>query len=103
MNSSPQNLRSKMSCEVEEIPDALERLLKGSNGAIFKTAQALQKLDPCIVTTIARGSSDHAATYLKYAIELIANIPVASIGPSIASIYNTSLKLDNSASISISQ
>ncbi len=103
MNSNPQNLRSKMRCEIEEIPAALERLLNCSNGVTFEAAQALQKQDPRFITTIARGSSDHAATYLKYAIELVAKVPVASIGPSIASIYGTSLKLDHSASISISQ
>ena len=52
---------------------------------------------------MARGSSDHAAAFLKYAIELAAGVPVASLGPSIASIYGARLKLAQSASIAISQ
>jgi glucosamine--fructose-6-phosphate aminotransferase (isomerizing) len=99
----PCDAYSRMRHEIEEIPDALRRLLSGSNGAIFAAAHELKKLDPRFVTTIARGSSDHAASYLKYAIELVANIPVASIGPSIASIYGVSLRLERSVSISISQ
>jgi glucosamine--fructose-6-phosphate aminotransferase (isomerizing) len=63
----------------------------------------MKSINPRFITTIARGSSDHAAAYLKYAIELTANIPVASIGPSIASIYNASLKMDDSVSLAISQ
>ena len=38
-------------------------------------------LDPRFVTTVARGSSDHAAAFLKYAIELTAGVPVASRRP----------------------
>jgi glucosamine--fructose-6-phosphate aminotransferase (isomerizing) len=56
-----------------------------------------------MVATIARGSSDHAAAFLKYAIELTAGVPVASIGPSIMSIYGRELRLDGCAAISISQ
>ncbi len=53
--------------------------------------------------TIARGSSDHAALFLKYAIELQAGRPVASLGPSLASIYGAELKLGGAAAIAISQ
>ena len=97
------DVHSKMRSEIEDIPDALRRLLNSSNGPVFTAAQELRKLDPRFITTIARGSSDHAAAYLKYEIELVANIPVASIGPSIASIYGKLLRLEKSASISISQ
>jgi glucosamine--fructose-6-phosphate aminotransferase (isomerizing) len=53
--------------------------------------------------TVARGSSDHAATYLKYAVELAAGVPVASVGPSVASVYGRSLRLTRSACVAISQ
>ncbi len=43
------------------------------------------------------------ATYLKYASELLLGVPVASLGPSIASIYNTPLRLRGAGCISISQ
>ena len=63
----------------------------------------LRARDPAVIATIARGSSDHAATYLKYAVELVAGIPVASVGPSIASIYGRPLRLPRGACIGISQ
>ena len=57
----------------------------------------LRAAQPVMVATIARGSSDHAAAYLKYAIELIAGVPVASIGPSIMSIYGRELQARRAA------
>jgi len=52
---------------------------------------------------IGRGSSDHAGVFGKYLIEIEANIPVSSAAPSVASVYNKQLKLDNSLVIVISQ
>jgi glucosamine--fructose-6-phosphate aminotransferase (isomerizing) len=89
--------------EIAEIPEATARLLDQSGAALGEAGAALRALDPAFLTTVARGSSDHAAAFLKYAVELAAGRPVASLGPSIASIYRAKLKLDNSASISISQ
>lgn len=103
MNQAATKITSNMRREIEEIPAALVRLLSNSKAAIEAAAQELKDIDPRFVATIARGSSDHAAAYLKYAIELTANIPVASIGPSIASIYGASLKMDKSVSLAISQ
>ena len=89
--------------EIAEIPEATARLLDQSGTALAKAGAALGALDPAFLTTVARGSSDHAAAFLKYAVELGAGLPVASLGPSIASIYGARLKLAKSASISISQ
>jgi len=89
--------------EIAEIPEATSRLLDQSGDALKEAGQALRGLDPAFLTTVARGSSDHAAAFLKYVIELTAGVPVASLGPSIASIYGAKLKLAKSASISISQ
>ncbi len=76
-----------MAREIREIPQATARLLGEGQAAFAAAGSELRDIDPLFVTTIARGSSDHAATFLKYAIELTAGIPVASLGPSIASVY----------------
>lgn len=55
------------------------------------------------VVTIARGSSDHAATYAKYAIESKANLSVASAAPSVMTLYGAHLKLDRALVIAFSQ
>ena len=95
--------QSHMAREVAEIPEAARRFLDGSRDAVLAAAAALRDRQPMVVTTVARGSSDHAATYLKYAIELEQGIPVASLGPSIASIYQRPLHLAQGACIGISQ
>ncbi|WP_269932783.1 SIS domain-containing protein [Aminobacter sp. HY435] len=89
--------------EIAEIPEATTRLLEGSAKELAETGEHLKRANPRFVTTVARGSSDHAASFLKYAIELNAGLPVASIGPSISSIYGARLKLADSACLAISQ
>jgi glucosamine--fructose-6-phosphate aminotransferase (isomerizing) len=67
-------------------------------------AQRLRMLDPQIIFTCARGSSDHAATYAKYLIETRLRIPVVSQAPSISSIYGAPLlHMKNQPFILISQ
>ena len=97
------NNATHMRIEIEEIPEAARRLLSGSADALLQAGLALRQLQPVMVATIARGSSDHAAAYLKYAIELVAGVPVASIGPSVMSIYGRELHLESCAAIAISQ
>ena len=89
--------------EIAEIPEAVARLLDQSGTALAEAGANLRRSQPRFLTTVARGSSDHAAAFLKYAVELTAGVPVASVGPSIASIYGAKLKLAESACLAISQ
>jgi len=89
--------------EILEIPDATEKLLRDGRVAIETAAKDLRAQNPAFISTVARGSSDHAATFLKYACELTLGLPVASLGPSVASIFDAQLRLNGSACIAISQ
>lgn len=95
--------QTHMRREIEEIPAVVATFLERSGPVLDAIAAALREKDPLLVATVARGSSDHASAYLKYAIELTLGLPVASIGPSIASIYGRELRLDRAATIAISQ
>jgi len=44
-------------------------------------------LDPPLVATIARGSSDCCALYLKYLVEIVSGVPAPPSAPSIATLY----------------
>jgi len=92
-----------MKREIAEIPEATARFLDRGAAAVADAAAALRACDPGVLVTVARGSSDHAAAYLKYAVELIAGVPVASVGPSVASVYRRPLRLAGGAAIGISQ
>ncbi len=97
------NAPTFMQQEIAGIPDAVATFLDRSAAAIARAGRRLRDKDPALIATVARGSSDHAANYLKYAAELSAGIPVASLGPSIASIFGARLKLDRATCIAISQ
>ena len=94
---------SRMALEVAETGAALARQLAANAPATAAIAALLRMRDPRLVITIARGSSDHAALYLAYLIEIALGVPCASIGPSIASLYHAPLRLDGALAITISQ
>ncbi|MEM9640971.1 MAG: SIS domain-containing protein [Pseudomonadota bacterium] len=97
------NSRSKMRSEILEIPHVAEQLLQHGSGAVRSAAAALRDSDPAFMISVARGSSDHVATYFKYASELLLGLPVASVGPSVASVYKRPLRLTRSACVAVSQ
>jgi glutamine---fructose-6-phosphate transaminase (isomerizing) len=66
--------------------------------------ERLRAMDPPVVLTCARGSSDHAATFAKYLIETRVRTPVASFAPSTSSLYATPWRrLAGSLFLAISQ
>lgn len=92
-----------MAREIAEIPDRVRELLTRNAATLDDIGAALRAHDPQLVTSVARGSSDHAATYLKYACEILIGVPVASVGPSVASVYGVPLRLPRTLCVGISQ
>jgi len=103
MGSVQTSICTRMQQEILEIPDAVERLLQNGATTIGKAADEVRQFNPTFLLSVARGSSDHACTYLKYVSELILQRPMASVGPSVNSIYKTNLRCESALSISISQ
>ena len=89
--------------EIEEIPVAVERLLTKGTDALAAAVAVAGREGPRFVISAARGSSDHACTYLKYASELLLGLPMASVGPSVASVYGAELKAAGALCLSVSQ
>lgn len=96
-------MKTFMRKEIEEIPEAVARLLRDSAEPAGDIAEAIRKSDPLMFATIARGSSDHAAYFLKYAFEIALGLPCASLGPSLASIYGVVPRVNRAAILAISQ
>ena len=94
---------SQMLREVMEIPDAIERLLTQGAADVQAAAKVARDLDPVYLLSVARGSSDHACTYLKYASELLLRRPMASVGPSVKSVYDVDIQCKGALSFSVSQ
>ena len=89
--------------EIGEAGDAVARQLGHNAELLAELGARLRGLDPPLVATIARGSSDCCALYLKYLVEIISGTPCASIGPSIATLYRTPMRLQGAVSVAISQ
>lgn len=89
--------------EIWEQPLALERCLEKNMGVIKEITDAIGKQGISQVVIAARGTSDHAAVYGKYVIELMTQKPVALAASSVFTIYRKSLDLKNSLVIGISQ
>jgi len=88
--------------EASKAADAVARQ-EGAAGDLKRLGAELRRRSPQIVITCARGSSDHAATFAKYAIETRVGIPTASAAPSVSSVYSSALQADGALCIAISQ
>ena len=89
--------------EIGEAGDAVARQLGQNAERLAELGARLRTLDPPLVATIARGSSDCCALYLKYLVEIASGAPCASIGPSIATLYRAPMRLNGAVSVAISQ
>lgn len=99
----PSEAETAMAREIAEIPEAVARQL-GDGLPLYREAGALLRAEPPrLFVTGARGSSDHAATFFKYLAEVRCGIPVASIGPSLGSVYDAALRLEGCAFLTVSQ
>ena len=89
--------------EAAEAPGAMERQREANEAACRDLGARLRATPPAFVVTCARGSSDSAAAYAKYLIEIALGTVVASVGPSISSIYGARPRMANAVFIAISQ
>ena len=90
--------------EAAESPAVAERQAFEYPALMGRLGERLRTLDPPVVITCARGSSDHAATFAKYLIETRALTPTASHAPSVSSVYSTPWrKLTGALFLTISQ
>src|SRR5574338_1682644 len=101
MKDDPAQL-TNMFREAAEAAEAVARQ-EGAAAQLKRIGAALRKRSPNVVITCARGSSDHAATYAKYAIETRIGVPVASAAPSVASVYGSPIQAGGAVCIAISQ
>lgn len=92
-----------MFSEAAESAEVVSRQIREQQAEFRRLGALLRKMAPRLVVTLARGSSDHAATYAKYLIETRARAVCASAAPSIASVYASRLPVENALCLAISQ
>ena len=94
---------TRMFSEAAESASAVQRQLDLNSGTAERIGRKLRQMKPRFITTVARGSSDHAACYAKYLLETRTGLVTSSSGPSIISVYHTAMELDGSLCLLISQ
>ena len=94
---------SQMALEAREAPQAVARFLERNAATLAELGRGLRLAPPPVVLTAARGSSDNAASYFKYLLEIVTGTPCASIGASVVSIYGATLKVKGALSVTFSQ
>jgi glucosamine--fructose-6-phosphate aminotransferase (isomerizing) len=92
-----------MFSEAAEAATAVQRQLDLNAQTAARIGRKLRDLKPRFITTVARGSSDHAASYAKYLLETHTGLVTSSSGPSVISVYRTALHLEGSLCLLISQ
>lgn len=95
---------SLMFAEAASAGDVVDRQLSVNAKAMEDLAAHLRRSDPPFALTIARGSSDHAASFAKILLETRLGIPVVSQSPSLATLYRREQpKLAGALALAISQ
>ncbi len=92
-----------MAAEAREAPAVVARQLEANRAICEQLRAVLSERPPALVCTCARGSSDHAATFVKYLVETALGVPVTSAAPSIGSVYGRPMRYDGALFVVISQ
>ncbi len=90
-----------MMAEICEQPAVLRRFGPKDLQAASQIAAVAAKAP--FVLIAARGTSDHAAAYAKYLLEVRCGIPVALAAPSVKTLYGTDVRANGALAIGISQ
>ncbi len=94
---------SQMLAEAKESIERIRSQLSTEEKTYSDLGTELRNKNPAFVCTIARGSSDHAATYASYLFPLCTGKVVASLPPSLTTVLKAPLDLKNQFALAISQ
>ncbi len=94
---------SKMSEEIREQPEVLQRILDEGWTEIRSAARTLQEGGVRSAIIVARGTSDNAALYAKYLFEVLLGVPTALASPSTFTLYESRMNLEEVLVVGVSQ
>jgi glucosamine--fructose-6-phosphate aminotransferase (isomerizing) len=92
-----------MESEIRSQPAMLTRLAEDAAPLVAELGRAISQRRPRFAVLAARGSSDHAAIYGKYLLEIQAGLVASLAAPSIYSVYGRSPDVRDALAIGISQ
>ena len=89
--------------EIRQQPAALARTLAGETRRIEQFRRGLGGWRPKLIVLAARGTSDNAAQFGRYLLEITTGIPVSLAAPSIYTLYKARVDLRDALVVGISQ
>lgn len=92
-----------MRAEACSAPEVIARQLHSQQAALVELGRTLRALDPQVVATVARGSSDHAANYFAYLVMSKLGKLVSSVPMSLITLQQAPLAVPHSLALAISQ
>jgi len=93
----------KMLEETRQQPQALANTLEHGRATLTEMRRRFENHRPRLVVLAARGTSDNAAQFGRYLIEITTRIPVSLAAPSILTLYQCPLDLTDVLVVGISQ
>ena len=94
---------SLMAAEIAEQPLVIERLTTQGRAGCLDAARWVREREPRFVLLAARGTSDHAALYLKYLVEVRLGLPAGLMSPSTFTAYDARPDLRDVLVVALSQ
>ncbi len=94
---------SRMLEEIREQPGALDRTLSEELRGVEELRRRLAANRPRTILLAARGTSDNAAQFGRYLLEITTGIPVSLAAPSVFTIYGATLDFRDTLVVAISQ
>src|SRR6266849_3169886 len=94
---------SRMLEEIRQQPAVLARTLAAEARHIEKFKLAIAARRPKLIVLAARGTSDNAAQFARYLLEITTGIPVSLAAPSIYTLYDADVDMRDTLVVAISQ
>ncbi|MEC4767893.1 SIS domain-containing protein [Halomonas sp. CUBES01] len=94
---------SLMLAEARNAPDRIRGQLQRNAQIFAPLGEQLRQTPPAAAVTVARGSSDHAASYFAYLCMQQRGIPVASLPPSLTTLRKAPWRVRGQLALAVSQ
>lgn len=101
--SAEKRRTSRMLEEIRQQPEALERTFRAEVRHAERFRKIVSAKRPRLVVLAARGTSDNAAQFGRYLLEITTGIPVSLAAPSIHTIYHARVDFRDALVAAISQ
>ena len=89
--------------EIRQQPAAIERTVKAEWRRAEKLRTIFQQNRPRLIVLAARGTSDNAAQFGRYLLEITTGIPVSLAAPSVFTLYGAKVDMTGALVVAISQ